>query len=205
MLALAFVLAFLALISSGNGQSVFFRALEFGIENRADNFLEVQPNRTGFKNLDFTICFRCKFWTWGRMVLFETEEDHIFLFLRTWELKLGSLFFLNDIQFPMESLKVSPTLWNSFCLIHNSTNSSVTIAINDFKESYRLNTTGLTTDDISKQIFIGSNPFLTEDYLRFSGQVTDFNFWNRPLNSTTVEDFMSGCSEKLYERYFLVP
>lgn len=197
---LAFLLATISVLSLCNGQAAFLQAIEFGIENRSENFLEVQPNRAALKTLDFTVCLRCKFWTWGSMIVFETGDVGIYLFLRSWELNFGSFFFSEVTKFQMSNLNISPTLWNSFCFIHNTTNSSITIAINNFMESYHLNTTDIHIEDISKTIFIGRRPNVASSMLRFSGQVADFNFWNMALISADVQDFISGCSEKLFER-----
>ena len=197
--AFIFFVVIFVLLQHGNGEQSFLQVIEFGIDDRAENFIEVVPDQH-LHSLDFSICLRCKFWSWGSMVLFETEFDKMWLYLGDLETNSGTLYLSEFRPFPLHGLKFSPTLWNSFCLVHNSNTSNVTIAINDYNDTYPLDTTGLKIEDINKAIFIGSSPDLTPDDFRFSGQISDFNYWNRVLKPTDVQDFMSGCSKNLFEQ-----
>ena len=179
-------------------QNSLVQVAEFGIETKAQNYFEILPNQENVKSLDFSICLRCRFWTWNDMVVFVTETMKLELSL----VRSNFFGFLGQaFPFPLAALKVSPTLWNSFCFIHNSTNSSVTVDVNGFKDISHFYTTALKKDDLKKKITIGG--VSTHDwgeYNRYSGQITDFNFWNRALNPTEVFNFVTGCSEKLFER-----
>ena len=169
----------------------------FGIEAKAQNYFEILPNHVNGNSLDFSICLRCRFWTWNDKIVFSSNVMELFLTNQNNVFELLS----QTIEFPLDSLKVSPTLWNSFCFVHNSTNSSVTVAVNGFKNISYLNTTALKKEDLKKKITIGD--VFNHDwvgYYRFSGQITDFNIWNMALNPLEILDFVKGCSEKLFEK-----
>ncbi len=81
------------------------------------------------------------------------------------------------------------SIWNSFCVSLNLTNGLVQITINGqlVKESYcslgyKPKISNITT--IGGQKLNG----------RFYGQITDFNFWNKPLTLIEMEQFSSGCN-----------
>ncbi len=108
-----------------------------------------------------------------------------------------------NIDFPWENVNFSPTIWNSFCVSLNETNLLLQITINGqlVKESYcsvgyQPKTSNITT--IGSQGLSG----------RFYGQITDFNFWNKPLTLAEMEQFSSGCNlntflQKLKPEYVL--
>ena len=186
-----------ASILSADGQNTQVQVAEFGIETKRDNYFEILPNQENVNSLDFSICLRCRFWTWNDKIVFSSNVMELFLTNQNNVFELLS----QTIEFPLDSLKVSPTLWNSFCFVHNSTNSSVTVDINGFKDISHIYTTTLKKDDLKKKITIGdASTHDWGEYHRFSGQITDFNFWNKALNPTEVLDFVTGCSEKLFEK-----
>jgi hypothetical protein len=169
------------------------QVIEFGTETREENFFEIQPNLGESESQDFSICFRCKFWTWGTKIIFDTNK--MFFALRDFKTKLGILVFKNqtDIQFSSRALEVSPTIWNSFCIIYNSIIANVTFVINNQKESNNQNISKDEIKSLKSKIMIGGSQHYSTIY-RFSGQISDFNIWDRTLNETEVTAFMSTCS-----------
>jgi Concanavalin A-like lectin/glucanases superfamily len=176
------------------------QVIEFGTETREENFFEIQPNPGESESQDFSICFRCKFWTWGPKVIFDTNE--MVFALREYKSKLGDFYLKNSpkIKFSIVALKVSPNIWNSFCIIYNSTITSVMIVINNQKESHNHSVQRDEMESLKSKIMIGSY----KDF-RFSGQISDFNIWDRTLDETEVTAFMSTCSGvKVIKRFFFI-
>jgi hypothetical protein len=169
------------------------QVIEFGTETREENFFEIQPNLGESESQDFSICFRCKFWTWGTKIIFDTNE--MFFALRYYKNKVGELVFENQpyIKFSTTALKVSPTIWNSFCIIYNSIIANVTFVVNNQKESNNQNISRDEIKSLKSKIMIGGSQHYSTIY-RFSGQISDFNIWDRSLNETEVTAFMSTCS-----------
>ena len=178
-----------------NGQSTIVQVAELGIKTKGDNYFEILPNQVTLQSLDFSICLRCRFWTWGGKIVFSSEKMSFSLFK-----SIGFFHMVKTIEFPTDGLKFSPTLWNSICIVHHSNNFSVTIAINDYKETFDLNTTSFRKEDLKKSVMIGeaSNKGLGSS--RFSGQIADFYFWNKALTPNEIFDFMFGCSENLFPK-----
>jgi len=169
------------------------QVIEFGTENREENFFEIQSNPGESESQDFSICFRCKFWTWGTKIIFDTNE--MFFALRDYKNKVGELVFENqqNMIFSTTALKVSPTIWNSFCIIYNSIIANVTFVINNQKESNNQNISKDEIKSLKSKIMIGGS-YHYSTYFRFSGQIRDFNIWDRTLDETQVTAFMSTCS-----------
>ena len=141
-----------------NGDASSTQVIEFGVENRAENYFEVLPGGVAPKSLDFSICLRCKFWSWGEKVVFTSKSETIYFYLGGIEENVGVFFMSKSIHFPTHAFKVSPTLWNSVCFVHNATDASVTIALNDFHSTFQINDTGLTIENLKEPIFIGTGP-----------------------------------------------
>ena len=178
-----------------NGQSSLVQVAELGIKTKRDNYFEILPNQVTLQSLDFSICLRCRFWTWSGKIVFSSEIMSLSFYK-----SIGVFRMVKTIEFPIYGLKFSPTLWNSICIVHHSNNFSVTIAINDYKETFDLNTTSFRKEDLKKSVMIGeaSNKGLGSS--RFSGQIADFNFWNKALTPNEIFDFMFGCSENLFPK-----
>jgi len=192
---LVVIFALLPRGSYGQSSKAFVQALEFGAENRSQMFLEVTPNQAALTSLDFSICFRIRLWNWGPTVVFETKG--MYAMLNGFDDNMGFFSMSESVTFPNDALKVSPNLWNSVCFVHNLTNATLMVAINDNRTV--LNSSMLKNDNLTGPVFIGSNPNWTPENLRFSVQVVDFNFWNRVLSPADVLDFISSCSEKLFQ------
>ena len=172
------------------------QVIEFDLERRAgSNFFEVQPNQIPLKNQDFTICFRCKFWTWNTRIIF--KGDNFFMGIAASDFESGVVFHNSTFaRFSAKGLKISSSLWNSMCLVYSSKMPSLTIAINDFVEVLSANVTKIDIASIQSQIIVGT----TSEYNMFSGQVTDLNIWNSALNETYVKAFIR-CSDEFPQRY----
>ena len=166
------------------------RVVEFDIERSGEKSFEIQPNQVSFENHDFTICLRCKFWTWNTKIIFQNQK--MFLGIRNFEAATGHIFYNGSsiFKFSTIGLKVSSTLWNSICLIYNSSISSLTIAINERVQSTSGNLTKLDSGSVLSKITVGST---------FLGQITDFNIWSQALNQTLVDAYIQ-CSNELLER-----
>ena len=165
------------------------QVVELGIERKEGNFFEVQPDLANLQTLDFSICLRCKFWTWNFKTIFESPFG--VLQLSSYEYLRGYIDLFNGPYVPFSTLglKVSPTLWNTFCVVYNAKTSNVSVFINDNKEilyQYR-NVTNLINGIKDGSINVGGN----YGPRRFSAHVTDLNIWNRPLNPSEVKMFMT--------------
>ena len=172
------------------------QVIEFDLERRAgSNFFEVQPNQIPLKSQDFTICLRCKFWTWNTRIIF--EGVNFFMGIAASDFESGVVFHNSTFaRFSAKGLKISSSLWNSMCLVYDSQMPSLTIAINDFVEVLSANVTKIDIASIQSQIIVGT----TSEYNMFSGQVTDLNIWNSALNETYVKAFIC-CSDEFPQRY----
>jgi len=170
--------------------------VELGVDSKGENFFDVLPNQAPLKSLDFSICFRCRFWTWKLMVVFKSSVMG-FLVRDTEHNQLSFTMSGTSAAFPMNGLKISPTLWNSICIVHNSELSILTLAINGHVNISSFNETGLNKEDLLKTMTIGDSP----GYSGFEGQMTDFNFWSKALSPSDISAFVTECSDKLFERW----
>ena len=168
------------------------QVVEFGTERIEGNVFEIQPNDVIQPIVDFSICIRFKFWSWDYKILFGNSFMFFVMFPPRAFLVLNDTF---GVPFDVEELKVSPTLWNSFCWAYNSTNSSLTLAVNNFTQSTNVNKTMMEPESLRSTIMIGDNPQNIRGYYRFSGQVTDVNVWNRTLNEREIKSFTIHCTE----------
>jgi hypothetical protein len=158
---------------------------QFNPDYNANNFLTIQPKTPTSQATGFSICLRAIFWTWNYRILVET--GNIYLGLQDPKQNYGFCQTKRDyFQFPLENVNFSPTIWNSFCLSFNQTDFLLKITINGklvktLKSSIMYEPSKIT---IGGELLDG----------RFYGQITDFNFWNKPLALTAMEEFSSGCN-----------
>ena len=183
--------------------STAVQVVEFGIDRIEGNVFEIQPNEVNQPIVDFSICLRFKFWTWDTKVLFGTNFMFFIMFPPSTRLNDAYLV-LNDsygIPFDIRDMKVSPTLWNSFCWAYNSTNASLTMAVNNYRTSQGVNKTIMESGSLGSRIMVGDDPKdEPRGFRRFSGLVTDVNVWNRTLNENEIKSFTLQCSDGLYSR-----
>ena len=108
------------------------KVIEFGAERKEGNVFEIQPNEVTQIFADFSICLRCRFWTWDFKVLFGTSFMSLVIFPPEPGFPDAYLVLNGSVgaTFDFEDMKVSPTIWNSFCLTYNSSNSSILLALN---------------------------------------------------------------------------
>jgi len=177
-----------------NTECTDLQILEFGIENREDNFFTVQPNHAKLNASDFTFCLRCKFWSFGNRIVLSTNTSLFAIDAHTYGTALYRVS-SNSFRFTIDALKVSPVLWNSFCFVYNSTSSNLTITLNSKVVAVR-NITRPTIDLLTETVTIGG----AQKKYRFSGQVTDYNLWSKALDQEEVNDLTSGCADGLLQR-----
>jgi hypothetical protein len=187
-------LAFFLFVCQAECISDELRVYQFPPNDKDNNFLSIQSKTPTSQTTGFSFCLRAIFWTWNYRILVET--GNIILGFQDPESNLGFLKTNVDyLKFPLEIVSISPNIWNSFCVSLNQTSLQVMITINGqlIRESYC--SVGFTPK-ISNIITIGSQ----EISGRFWGQITDFNFWNKPLTLTAMEQFSTGCN---FNTFFL--
>jgi hypothetical protein len=179
------LLVFILFICQAESISNEIKVYQFNPDYNNDNFLSIQPKTPTSKTTGFSFCLRAIFWTWNYRVLVETGS--ITLGLQEPKQNFGFYKTNSDfLRFPLEIVNFSPTIWNSFCMSFNETDLLFKITING-----QLVTTSKSSIRYElRKITIGSE--LPES--RFYGQITDFNFWNKPLALTEMEEFSSGCN-----------
>jgi hypothetical protein len=195
-----FCLALLLFACPADSSSDEIPVYQFPPDKVLNNYLIIQPKNTALQTSGYAICLRAMFWTWGYRVLIDTEN--ILLGLYNYYPQFG--FFKNgqnSFDFPWENANVSPSIWNTFCISFNQSESTISITINGQPVHNSYSTVGYAPN----QITIGGKSALDG---RFSGQITDFNFWNKPLALTEIEEFSSGCNttsflEKLKPEFVL--
>jgi hypothetical protein len=176
---------------------------QFPPDKVSNNTMTIQPKNTTLQTSGYAICLRAMFWTWGYRVLIDTKN--ILLGLYNYYPQFG--FFKNgqnSFDFPWENAIVSPSIWNTFCISFNQSESTVQITINGKLVSTLYSSVGYLPNPIT----IGGRTAV--DGRRFSGQITDLNFWNKPLPLTEIEIFSTGCDtvnflEKLKPELVLWP
>ena len=178
----------ICLISLLSGAIFATQIIEFGIERKEGNFFEVLPSQANLQTLGFSLCLRCKFWTWDFKNVFETNFAALYFFKYEKFLAAVNVFDGPFVVFSSQGLKSSPTLWNTLCVVFNAQTSNVTVFINgnkDILNQYR-NVTNFISGSKVGTIVVGgtSGP-------RFSGQVTNLNIWSRPLNLNEIGKFMT--------------
>ncbi len=178
-------LVFFLFVSQAESISDEIKVYQFNPDLNADNFLAIEPKTPTSQSTGYSFCLRAIFWTWNYRILVETENTS--LGLQDPKQNIG--FFRTNIdyfQFPLENVVVSPTIWNSFCVSFNQTDFLVSITVNGQLVSTSNSSVGFKPNNIT----IGGNKIDG----RFYGQITDFNFWNKPLALTEMEEFSSGCN-----------
>ena len=181
-----------------NGQSSAVQVVELDYHQPGENYFEILPNQGFPENMDFAICFRCKFWRWNAMTVFKSD----FMELRLTD-TTGSFNMYGSKIFSTQKLNFSPTMWNSFCFSLDWVNYNLTIAVNDFRDNFYMNSDALKKDHLRSKIRFGDPKTNAVPSNGFSGQIVDFNFWNRPLHNVSkgaFSSFMSGNMASLFLR-----
>ena len=186
-LQLLFCLALLLFVCPVDCISDEIIVYQFPPDKLSFNYLIIQPKNATSQTSGYAICLRAMFWTWGYRVLIDTEN--ILLGLYNYYPQFG--FFKNgqnSFDFPWEDAIVSPSIWNTFCISFNQSESTVQIIIN----GKLVSTSYCSVGYLPNPITIGGKTQV--DGRRLSGQITDLNFWNQPLALTEIEEFSSGCN-----------
>ena len=176
------------------------KVYQFNLDYQIDNFLNIQAKKPLSLTTGFSLCLRAIFWTQNNRILVETGS--MALGLHDPYSNFG--FFKNgqeNFDFPLENVIFSPAIWNSFCVSFNQTDLLLQITING--QLVKMANTPVAYQP-NNTIIIGGQQI--DD--RFYGQITDFNFWNKPLTLTEIKQFSSGCNintflQKLKPEYVL--
>ena len=161
-----------------------------------NNNLIIQPNHVKNPPSGYTLCLRLKFRTWQEQVIFSSPSLTLEFHRSAMLLKHGNGFYWFDWKGHMT---VSYHAWNSICIIHNSLNLTLEVRI---KKNSTLSVVNVTAvGEVSGYPLI-LNP---EHDRPIIGQVTDVNFWSRPLSLEESNEFTVNCnlssSEKLMPDY----
>jgi hypothetical protein len=161
---------------------------KFSPENRENNFFVIQPETPTIPTTGYSMCLRVQFWTWDTSILLYT--DNMFFGVYHYNYK-STIYYQSEMyyDFPWDNMVVSSSIWNAICLIYNNSAMSLDISINGGPTIRNTINDSIIFDFTSNTILIGGP---MSDY-RFSGLVTDFNFWNHPLSVENVQTFMNGC------------
>ena len=183
-----FLLVFFLFAAHAVSNSDEIMVYQFPPDLLCDNFLTIQPTASSTLNSkSFSFCLRAMFWTWNSRVLVDIGNDTLFG-LYHYNLNLG--FFTHgqqNVDFPWENDNLSSSIWNTFCVSFNQTDLTLHIMVNGQLASTHHNTT----------IEYKADPITIAGQLiesRFYGQITDFNFWNKPLKLIEMKEFSSGCN-----------
>jgi len=192
-------LFYLGLISMTQVSAVPIAVYKFSLENRENEFITVQPNTPNNTTAGYTVCMRAMFWTLSNIVLFQSSSQLLGISYTA----NSALFknYLYEKMFPLSSLSLSSSEWNAFCVVYNHTNYLLIITINGvqcLKESIEDSIGDRMIRNLGALLTIGG----TKRSNRFSGQISDFNFWNIPLSPEEVEKFTFGFEEDFFENSY---
>jgi hypothetical protein len=152
------------------------------------NNIAIQPKMLVSSYTGFSICMRVLFKSWNENWLVYSNHTKV----RLSNIKIGQGFFRHLKHFIFfnwtQVMPVSVNNWNSMCFAYNVIKCSIMITINGFNVS--------TTNVQQMECVLGnlSNHEIRLGDQDFSGQITDFNLWNRPLTSGEMKEFCTSCT-----------
>lgn len=180
-----FCLSLLLLVCPADCSSDDIIVYQFPLDTDEENYLTIQPEKPAMQATGFSLCLRAMFWTWNYRVLLVT--GNMWLGLDSFYARRG---FYNNGQnvfyFPWDNMNVSPSKWNTFCISYNQSSSIMNITING-QLAYTVHS---SAEFEPNPIVLGSQ----QKTYRFFGQLTDFNFWNKPLTLSEMKEFSFGCN-----------
>jgi hypothetical protein len=159
--------------------------------SQKETHVSYQPNNQYISTSGgYTYCLRVNFWTLYPCTLFETPSLSLGL-----ENYLEGIGVVRDGQFshPFEwknFLELSYFSWNSFCISSHLTNLYFSI---NGKEVFNL------TDVKEQQEKINVSTITLGSYF-FTGQISDFNIWNRSLSHQEILKFSLSCESDFVEK-----
>ena len=163
----------------------------FPRESYQDTNVSLKPaNQYILTSGGYTYCLRINFWTWFQNSLFRTASN-LSLELKNYIIGTGVVI---DGEFShlfkwKNLLQLSYYSWNSFCL--SSHLSNLYFSING-KEVFNL-TKGKQPEKIDvSTIILGGNDF--------TGQISDFNIWNRSLTHEEILEYSASCDSDFVQK-----
>jgi hypothetical protein len=167
---------------------------KFQNERLENNFITIQPKSPTTKSTGYTICLHAMFTTWNAKVLF--ESNYMLMYIDNYVYKRGVYANMQRWDyFSWFHLTVSSTTWNSFCIVYDESALVLNVTIDgNVVQSLRNYTSNL--NNLTQPITIGGESPMN----RFAGQVTNFNFWNRPLSLSELEQYSSPNSFSFVEQ-----
>ncbi len=184
-----------SMLSGGNCFSDEITVFKFSPENRENNFISIQPKTPTSDTTGFSVCLRAMFWTWNPSILFQSETIALVSFN-----DYSGLLYENgnyNKWFPWTNkTRVSPSHWNAICVVYNLLSSQLNITLNGALLGNDTIPNFISVLNLTDPLTIGGQDY----YDRFSGQISDFNFWNRPLPLDLVDRFMFDCNYDLAEQ-----
>ena len=165
---------------------------KFHNERLGDNFIKIQPKTPTTAATGFSICLNAMFSTLNDRYLF--ESDTMILNIDDYKYKYGYYYdFKVWYTFLLDKMSISPTSWNSFCVLYNQSDLALNVTING-KVARSLKNHTFNIENLSSPITIGG---ITPNN-RFAGQVTNLNFWNRPLSLSEMEEYYSSVNNSSF-------
>ncbi len=170
---------------------------KFQNERLENNVITIQPKSPTTKSTGYTICLFAMFTTWNEKFLFGSNSMR--LYIDSYKYKSG----VYDVDadnptwhfFPWKNMTVSSKNWNSLCIIYSQAEFILNVTING-QVVHTLYNYSSNLENLTDKITIGGT---IPDY-RFAGQVTNFNFWNRPLSLSELEQYSSPNSFSFVEQ-----
>jgi hypothetical protein len=157
--------------------------------------IDLQTSRNVSEQKDgFSICVRVSFRTWySDQIVFHSK---LFTFLMEDFNKGLGIFNIGEFTYKFKlknQLTIQMDTWNSFCFVYSFSNLSLEILVNGINYFTVIEENNQTVWNQSV------NTSITLGWSTFSGQISDFNIWSRPLSLKEIQDFSKGCSPELTE------
>lgn len=155
--------------------------------SNTNNFIIVEPVKSGHYDKGLTLCMRVLFEFWSVNNIFNSTDTAL-MFSQYFRYE-GSLRFQesNYIFALPKSLRFSS--WNSICFSINRTSSQAHFSMNGYITKISMNQEPNSSAQVlmvEPALFVGN----------FTGKVTDLNVWNEPLSQEQLLEFGNGCSNK---------
>jgi len=158
-------------------------------EQLIDNTIKIQTKSSVSVSTGFTICLRIKLHTQNEIKVFSSSQNGLlFMSLILKDFREGTGVFMFDslsVLFDLKNISNFYLNWNSACFVNSRQNFR--IAINGFE---------ILNQNVKKIPYIEklSNSEITLGSEKFSGQVKDFNIWNRSLNLHEIQGVHKSCN-----------
>lgn len=133
----------------------------------------------------FSICMRVNMLAWDSSLLISSK----ILSLDIMSNKHGNLIFDEVYSFSWDNdIPIDPFYWNTICLTFNQSTQVFYFTINGKEIVRAINEKKNFLNQITKNaIELGGK--------RFTGQISDFNIWSRPLSDDEISQYSLGCNQ----------